>query len=860
MDKQKRSSILAIAFSAIICLASLLSFNFFAEASEAEKTVVDTGTKYNVTWTLYDDGELCIEGNGQLSFPNMSTDISNKVEKLTIGKGINSLSYMDIPSFKNLKSIQVEEGNTGFFVDDFGVLFSSNNKLIKFPAASETTEYIIPDYAVSVYSNAFKDAENIAKISGGNNVEMIGSEVFYGCINLTDITIPDKLTNISSDTFRNCTSLESITIPNNVTTIENGAFYGCTSLSTVIFKESSQLTSIKATAFKNTAYSNDPANWDNGFLYLGNYLIAAKENDVSENCRLYSKTVLIADEVFSGFKKITSVYIPNGTKYIGNNCFSGCSNLISVRLPADLYEIGSYAFTDCTSLKEIEMPSSVKTIPANAFSGCSSLDKITLHNGLETIETYSFKETSLKETYIPKTVTSVSQYAFDSSSITDIYFGSSKADWKRATQNKSLGNITIHYTLESDDKSVMIVHTDDDFDYETGNVHLAVTDLGKTTSTYEQNGFYNRLMANPIQILDIKLVDNDENNIQPLEGHKITVKIKASEEFMNLMKSGLSAVGEYDVDANCIDFKNDNFIFEENGEMVSVAADENFLQKFKVIHWYSYASKEIDHEHFTHDKITVENGYIILETSHFSEYAVCTELVEFEVKEKELSFGQTTKLNVTAAENTKLNFMSSDSGIVSVDNDGNITATGAGTATITVTIDGTSISSTCTITVPAREFTVTWNIDGNETSESVCENDVIPAHTAPSKAGFVFVGWTPEVPEKMPAYSLKFTAVYKKASVTSIEIISLPSKTNYTYKIGSLDLDGIVIKAVYSDGTTEIISDTAKINAHGFSVNSTGKKDVVVEYGGCTAKFQITVSYAWWQQIIRFLLLGFIWY
>lgn len=860
MRKTIKISILAITFSAIICIASLLSFNFFAEASETERTVVDTETKYNVTWTLYDDGELCIEGNGQLSYPNRTTNILDKVEKLTIGKGINSLSYMGIPEFKNLKSIQIEEGNTGFFLDDFGVLFSSDNKLLKFPAASEISEYIIPDFAVSVYSNAFINAENLTKVSGGNNVETMGSDVFKSCTKLKDVALPSKLTKISS-MFENCTSLESITIPSSVTSIGHDAFSDCTSLSTVIFKENSQLTYIATTAFKNTAYSNDPANWDNGFLYLGSYLIAAKENDVSENCKLYSKTVLIANEVFSGFKKITSVYIPNGTKHIGNSCFSNCPNLISVRLPVDLIEIGSYAFNDCTSLKEIEIPSGVKTLSHGIFSDCSSLEKVTLHDGLEVLESCAFEgTTSLKEIYIPKTVTSIASASFESSGITDIYFGGSKADWKRATQNKSFGNITIHYTLESDDKSVMIIHTDDDFDYEAGNVHLKTKELDKITSKISQNGFYNRLMANPIQILDIKLVDNDENNIQPLEGHKITVKIKASEEFMELMKSGLSDVSEYDIEAENINFINDCFIFESDEETVCVSADESFLKKFMVVHWYSDAVEVENYENFTHDEITVENGYIILETSHFSEYAVCTELVEFENQKITLEIGQTTKLNVTAEENAKLNFESSDNKVVTVDSSGNIKAIGSGKATVTVTIDGTSISSTCTVSVPARKFTVTWSIDGTTTTEDVYENDAIPSHTAPNKVGFVFVGWSPEIPEKMPNYPLTFTAVYEKIGVTSIEIISLPAKTNYTYKIGSLDLSGIVIKAVYSDGTSEVISDTAKIAAHGFTLNSVGTKEIVIEYGGCTAKFQITVSYSWWQQIIRFLLLGLIWY
>lgn len=732
MNKKIKISVLAMTFSAIICLASLLSLNLFAEATETERTVIDSGKSGDVTWTLYDDGELCVEGNGKMA------------------------SY-------------------GFRTSPLG------------------------DYADSITSVNIK-----------NGITYIGAYSFYGCSLIESIEFPDSVTGIGSDAFLSCTNLSRIKLPNGITGIGNDAF-------------------------TDTAYYSDPANWDNGMLYLGNCLIDAKEGT---SFKLYSKTTLIAQNVFTGFKRLTNVYIPNGVQYIN-----------------------SYAFSGCTSLKEVEIPSSVQTISKNTFAGCSSLEKVTLHDGLTTIQVSAFLETtSLKEIYIPKTVTSIAYSPFGLSGVTDIYFGGSKADWKRATKNNSLGSITVHYTLESDDKSVMIVHTDADFDYEAGNVHLVVTELGKATSSYEQNGFYGRLMANPIQVLDIKLVDGDENTIQPLEEHKITVKIKASDEFMNLMKSGLSAVSDYVVQAGKINFQNDSFVFKDNGNTVAVPADEDFLNKFKIIHWYSDAVKPTDHDSFTHDEISVENGYIILETDHFSEYAVCTELIKFKNNEATLEVGQATKLNVNASENTKLSFKSSDNKVVTVDTSGNVTAVGSGTATVTVTIDGTTISDACTVTVPARKFTVKWIVDGVETSETVYENAAIVKPKTPKKDGYTFVDWSPAVPEKMPAYSMTFTAVYEKAAVTSIEIISAPDKTNYTYKTDKLDLSGIVIRAVYSNGTNEIISDVNRINAHGFTLNFIGSKDIVIEYGGCTAKLRITVSYSWWQQIIRFLLLGFIWY
>ena len=76
----------------------------------------------------------------------------------------------------------------------------------------------------------------------------------------------------------------------------------------------------------------------------------------------------------------------------------------------------------------------------------------------------------------------------------------------------------------------------------------------------------------------------------------------------------------------------------------------------------------------------------------------------------------------------------------------------------------------------------------------------------------------------------------------------------------SLNLSGLALNMTYADGTTETVTDTSKMNVTGFDNSKTGTQTVTVEYEGVTASFDVTVSYAWWQWIIRILLLGFLWY
>lgn len=112
-----------------------------------------------------------------------------------------------------------------------------------------------------------------------------------------------------------------------------------------------------------------------------------------------------------------------------------------------------------------------------------------------------------------------------------------------------------------------------------------------------------------------------------------------------------------------------------------------------------------------------------------------------------------------------IEFISSDETVAAVDANGKVTAKAPGTAVITAKIRNTDISAECEVTVLARSFGIEWVADG-ETLDYyfVEEGSKIEAPEAPEKTGFVFVGWSPEIPEIMPSESLTFTAVYNIVS------------------------------------------------------------------------------------------------
>ena len=181
---------------------------------------------------------------------------------------------------------------------------------------------------------------------------------FYYCSTIKEVVIPDGITTIYGSAFQDCVNLSSVNIPDSVTYIGSAAFMGCSSLNNISIPDSVTECGFGGGFLDGTAFYNNESNWENGILYLGEYLVSAKETLTGE------------------------VDIKNGTKEILPSAFSCCENITSINIPDSVCVIGSNAFNGCNSLTAITIPDSVTTIGDSAFGACFSLSSITLGKGL----------------------------------------------------------------------------------------------------------------------------------------------------------------------------------------------------------------------------------------------------------------------------------------------------------------------------------------------------------------------------------------------------------------------------------------------------------------------------------------------
>ena len=279
-----------------------------------------------------------------------------------------------------------------------GIVRLDNNT---FGSCDLITEIVIPSSLTDITYTygaldgyAFSRCDNLEKITVDANNEYFSSvdgvlyskdkSVLIACpINKDSIVILDSAREIGANAFISNDELKDIKIPDTVTKIGEEAFRSCGNLSQISLP--SGIISIGDNAFSYTSYYNDENNWENGCLYLDNYLLDYENNNGAESVSIKDSTVLIADYAFNGENEITQIAMPDSVKYIGSYSFSQCGSLTSVTLSENTEDIGDHAFSYCYSLTSVTLSENIEEIGDYAFLGCPELKSITVPASVKTI-------------------------------------------------------------------------------------------------------------------------------------------------------------------------------------------------------------------------------------------------------------------------------------------------------------------------------------------------------------------------------------------------------------------------------------------------------------------------------------------
>ena len=413
----------------------------------------------NLSWALYDDGELVLSGIGAMAHAYSSPwyDYTQKIITATIEAGVTSIGAYAFSSCYYLTSITLPSGLVS--IDDYA--FRGCHRLTNpalpasltsigeaaFESCSALTSLVFPNGLVSIGEYSFSDCSSLSSITIPSSVTSIGKGAFAWCGSLTDIAVapdnqaytttdgmlftkdgtellrcnaglsgryivPASVTSIGDYAFNRCRSLTSVELPAGLTRIGAWGFFDCDSLTGISIPSS--VTNIDEWAF------NDCRNLTDISADPGNCFYASIDGVLFNK----EKTTLL---YFPGGRS-GSYSAPSGTEIIGLGAFSGCTGLTSVTIPEGVTSIEGWAFDQCRNLANITIADSVTSIGFDSFGGCVSLTSIALPANLTSIIGETFSDcSSLMYLAFPEGVTSIEGGAFrNCDSLTDVYFGGSE--------------------------------------------------------------------------------------------------------------------------------------------------------------------------------------------------------------------------------------------------------------------------------------------------------------------------------------------------------------------------------------------------------------------------------------------------
>ena len=229
---------------------------------------------------------------------------------------------------------------------------------------------------------------------------------------LENYTVPAKVGKISINSIGECaylgTKIITLTIPETVTSIGGGAFRNCNLLETVYFD---------ACNIEEKSMPHYTSGYEDSFFNQSPIFF----NDSSLTKVIFGEKITkIPAYACTAVFSLKTVIFNRTVSEIGKGAFYGCSSLSNIDL-RNLTKIGESAFYGCKSLGIIDLPKA-KNIGAEAFMSCGNPSKVSFPKAMA-IGDCAFAKTNMVTLTIPETVTSIGGGAFrNCNSLEMVYF------------------------------------------------------------------------------------------------------------------------------------------------------------------------------------------------------------------------------------------------------------------------------------------------------------------------------------------------------------------------------------------------------------------------------------------------------
>lgn len=537
------------------------SFTYTVTDDGAAITKLDQGVTGSVIIpSVIDDYPVTEIGDSAFSNCSLVTGLTVPASVVKIGSG----------AFSGLTGLQRFE-YSGSFAQWSSIYFKDEGSV---PFSRTDSVYIGGRMPVQISA---QDWQGLTEISG---------YAFYNCDTLTSVEFPESLYKIGTNSFYGCDGITSIVIPKNVGVVTLGAFTAASNLESLSVEPGNQAyhaagnclieTNKKILIFgiKTSVIPDDGSveqisyrafSWCSGlksidipegvrtissFALIGSTPItfgAFSDCADLERVHLPSTLTTIGSGAFYNCKKLSEINIPDSVKTIENAAFMKCISLTQATIPEGVTTIGKFAFRDCSALETLDFnavnvssfkPGTVMSLkPSGTFAdwlaGCTSLTDLVIGKNVEIIPEKAFYNINSIRTITLHNTVQIGKNAFEKcNKFSRINFYGTPEEWISNYNSYFTSTAYVHdiYYLggictKTDDASNVTVQ----YLYGTfgtpndGDLSLNVEDIEENDTRF--SAFKAYIDGAQVALYEIHMKNADNENVQPLDENKVTVKI-----------------------------------------------------------------------------------------------------------------------------------------------------------------------------------------------------------------------------------------------------------------------------------------------------------------------------------------------